>query len=116
MVEFRAMFRVRKILASAALTLLLAIGGCNREVAGDYPAANDNDGLPALSLLDQHGTAVSLASLEGKPVLVDFIYTSWASTCPRLTAKMVEGARELAATPVPQATVLSLTLDPDEHN
>ena len=115
MFEFRAMFRARKILASAALALMLAIGGCNREVAGDYPAANDNDGLPAISLVDQHGTAVSLASLKGKPVLVDFIYTSCASTCPRLTAKMVEVARELGPELGPQATIVSITLDP-EHD
>src|SRR5258707_13844237 len=115
MVEFRAMFRVRKILASAPLTLLLAIGGCNREVAGDYPAANDNDGLPAISLLDQHGSAVSLASLKGKPVLVDFIYTSSASTCPMLTAKMAAIAHQLGPALGAGVTIVSIALDP-EHD
>lgn len=115
MVEFRATFHARQIIAHAAIALLIAISGCNREAVGDYPAANDNNGLPAISLIDQHGAAVSLASLKGKPVLVDFIYTSCASTCPLLTAKMVEIARALGPELGAQATIVSITLDP-EHD
>ncbi|MDO8432011.1 MAG: SCO family protein [Candidatus Binatus sp.] len=117
MAEHRAMNHARAMLASAGLALLiaLAIAGCNREAVGDYPAANETNGLPAISLTDQHGNSVSLASLKGKPVLVDFIYTSCASTCPRLTAKMVEVARELGPELGEKATIISITLDP-EHD
>ncbi len=115
MVDFRATHHARTVVATVALALLLTISGCNREVAGDYPAANGNNCLPAISLIDQHGTSVSLASLKGKPVLVDFIYTSCASTCPRLTAKMVQVAHELGPELGVKATIVSITLDP-EHD
>ena len=98
-----------------ALVLMLAFLGCNREAAGDYPAANGNNCLPDVSLIDQHGSVVSLASLKGKPVLIDFIYTSCASTCPVLTAKMVSVARELGSALGANVTMVSITLDP-EHD
>jgi protein SCO1/2 len=104
----------RAILTCAVM--LLAISGCgNREAIGDYPAANTNDCLPAISLIDQHGASVSLASLKGKPVLIDFIYTSCASTCPRLTAKMTAIARQLGPELGTRVAMVSLTLDP-EHD
>jgi protein SCO1 len=101
--------------AIIALLLMLALSACNREAAGDYPAANGNNCLPDVSLIDQHGSAVSLASLKGKPVLIDFIYTSCASTCPVLTAKMVAVARELGPALGANVTMVSITLDP-EHD
>jgi cytochrome oxidase Cu insertion factor (SCO1/SenC/PrrC family) len=101
--------------AVIALALMLAFSGCNREAAGDYPAANGNNCLPDISLIDQHGSAVSLASLKGKPVLIDFIYTSCASTCPVLTAKMASVARELGPALGANVTMVSITLDP-EHD
>jgi protein SCO1/2 len=101
--------------AVVALVLVLAFSGCNREAAGDYPAANGNNCLPDVSLIDQHGSAVSLASLKGKPVLIDFIYTSCASTCPVLTAKMVSVARALGPALGANVTMVSITLDP-EHD
>lgn len=95
--------------------MLMTIAGCNREAVGDYPAANTNDCLPAISLVDQHGTAVSLASFKGKPVLIDFVYTSCASTCPMLTAKMAAIARQLGPELGSKVAMVSLTLDP-EHD
>src|SRR5258705_10294756 len=100
--------------AVIALALILALPGCAREGAGDYPASNRNICLPDVSLIDQHGQAISLASLRGKPVLIDFIYTSCASTCPVLTSKIVAVARELGP-PLNAVTIVSITLDP-EHD
>ena len=97
-----------------AIALILALSGCAREAAGDYPASNTNNCLPDVSLIDQHGNAISLASLKGKPVLIDFIYTSCASTCPVLTSKMVTIARELGPA-LGAITIVSITLDP-EHD
>jgi len=111
----RAPLLSRRSFAAIAIALMLALSGCNREAAGDYPAANGNNCLPDVSLIDQHGRAVSLASLRGKPVLIDFIYTSCASTCPVLTAKMVSVARELGPALGANVTIVSITLDP-EHD
>jgi protein SCO1/2 len=102
--------------AIAGLLIAVAIAACgNREAVGDYPAANGNDGLPDVSLVDQRGNVFPLASLKGKLVLIDFIYTSCRSTCPLLTAKMVQVARELGPALGADVRIVSITLDP-EHD
>ena len=105
--------RVLRIVSLAAILTLSACG--DREAMGDYPAANGNNCLPDVSLIDQHGASVSLASLKGKPVLIDFIYTSCASTCPMLTAKMAAIAHQLGPALGAGVTIVSITLDP-EHD
>jgi protein SCO1/2 len=105
----------RRVFAAVALALILAAYGCAREAAGDYPASNGNNCLPDVSLIDQHGKTITLASLKGKPVLIDFIYTSCASTCPVLTAKIAAVARELGPALGANVTIVSITLDP-EHD
>jgi protein SCO1/2 len=105
----------RSSFAVVALALILAASGCAREAAGVYPASNGNNCLPDVSLIDQHGQAISLASLKGKPVLIDFIYTSCASTCPVLTSKIAAVARELGPALGANVTIVSITLDP-EHD
>jgi protein SCO1/2 len=106
--------RVLGIFSLAAILTLSACG--DREALGDYPAANGNNCLPELSLIDQHGTAISLASLKGKPVLIDFIYTSCASTCPTLTAKMAAIAHRLGPALGADVRIVSITLDPEHDN
>jgi protein SCO1 len=106
----------RLVLGIVSLALLVTISACgDREARGDYPAANGNNCLPDVSLIDQHGSTVSLASLRGKPVLIDFIYTSCASTCPMLTAKMAAIARQLGPALGADVTIVSISLDP-EHD
>ena len=101
------------LLSLATMLILFACG--NREAKGDYPAANGNNCLPEVSLIDQHGAPVSLASLRGKPVLIDFIYTSCSSTCPMLTAKMAAIAHALGPALGANVRIVSITLDP-EHD
>src|ERR1700687_6116492 len=98
-----------------AMSVILALSGGARDAAGDYPASNTNNCLPDVSLIDQHGKAISLASLKGKPVLIDFIYTSCASTCPVLTSKMAAIARELGPALGADVRIVSISLDP-EHD
>ncbi|MFZ0677261.1 SCO family protein [Candidatus Binatus sp.] len=106
----------RLVLRIVSLAALLTLSACgDREARGDYPAANENNCLPEVSLIDQHGSAVSLASLKGKPVLIDFIYTSCASTCPMLTAKMAAIAKKLGPALGADVKIVSISLDP-EHD
>jgi protein SCO1/2 len=106
----------RLVLGIVSLAALLTLSACgDREARGDYPAANGNNCLPEVSLIDQHGSAISLASLKGKPVLIDFIYTSCASTCPMLTAKMAAIAEKLGPALGADVRIVSITLDP-EHD
>ena len=115
MIDIRIKDYVR-ILAIVSLAAILTLSACgDREARGDYPAANGNNCLPDVSLIDQHGAAVSLASFKGKPVLIDFIYTSCASTCPMLTAKMAAIAHQLGPALGAGVTIVSISLDP-EHD
>ena len=54
---------------------LFGLSGCNRtgEEPGKYAVTYQTDSLPDLTLTDQYGHQLSLASLRGKPVLFDFI-------------------------------------------
>jgi len=111
---FKYYVRILAIVSLAAAVTLSACG--DREARGDYPAANVNDCLPNVSLIDQNGTSVSLASLKGKPVLVDFIYTSCTSTCPMLTAKMAAIAHALGPALGADVRIVSISLDPEHDN
>jgi len=107
-----------RIAGLAIALLILAIAGCARRPAsepGSYPAANPNDCLPRLALVDQHGNRVMLSSLRGKPVLVDFVYTSCHLECPALTAKFRMIAKALGPALGVRATMVSISLDP-EHD
>ncbi len=116
MVNIRTTRHYRAVLAIVTLAAMLTLSACgNREARGDYPAANGNNCLPEVSLIDQHGASVSLASLKGKPVLIDFIYTSCGSTCPMLTAKMAGIAHALGPALGADVRIVSITLDP-EHD
>ncbi|HEY6418887.1 MAG TPA: SCO family protein [Candidatus Binataceae bacterium] len=105
---------VALIITLAATFALAACHGA--EAKGSYPAANTNDCLPSVTLVDQHGHSISLASLKGQPILVDFIYTSCASTCPMLTAKMAAIARTLGPALGTKVKIVSITLDPERDH
>jgi len=100
------------LLIAAAIAALAA--GCARgDAPGSYEASNKADCLPDLTLTDQNGRGISLASLKGKPVLIDFVYTSCTSTCPLQTAKMAKIAKLLGPQLGSQVMIVSLTLDPE---
>lgn len=108
--------RLRRAIAAALVVCALALAGCHRaDEAGSFPAANHNDCLPDVTLVDQHGNRVSLASLKGEPVLVDFIYTTCGGTCPMLTAKMAAAGKLLGPALGKRIRIVSITIDP-EHD
>ncbi|MBI3759780.1 MAG: SCO family protein [Deltaproteobacteria bacterium] len=82
---------------------------------GSFPTSNPADCLPAINLIDQHGKTVSLASLKGKPVLIDFIYANCATACPVLTSRFAKIAKGLGHNLGSKITMVSITLDP-EHD
>ena len=98
-------------------TALLALSGCNRtgEESGAYPIAYNTSGLPNVTLTDQYGQHVQLASLKGKPVLFDFIYTSCPGPCQLLTQHMKLIANKLGPALGPKVSFVSVTVDP-EHD
>lgn len=63
-------------------------------------------------LTTQDGAPLALADLQGKVVVVSFIYTSCADTCPLLTAKLVSIQKALGAAFGKDVFFLSITVDP----
>ncbi|HTT75597.1 MAG TPA: SCO family protein [Candidatus Binataceae bacterium] len=115
-----ANFRVPRVAAFFSLAAALAlIPGCKFArgylPAGAYSTSGTADCLPDITLQDQAGQPVTLSSLKGKPVLIDFIYTSCPGPCLVLTARMKKIARDLGPKLGREITLISVTVDP-EHD
>ena len=74
---------------------------------GPLPEAYPRQTTPAprFTLVDQHGAAVSLASLRGRPVVLTFVFAHCQTMCPFIVATLKRAAPE-------GAEVLLVTLDP----
>jgi len=90
---------------------LFAAGGCHRDSEGGAAASVLTDAI----LVDQNGNHVSLASLKGKPLVVDFIYTSCKGECLMETAKLTNVAIRLGPDLGSKVTIVSISVDP-EHD
>ena len=84
----------------------------SREGGGLGNVAPEDDPAPAFSLMDQDGRALSLESLRGRLVLLDFVYTSCPGPCPILTGTHVSVQQELPEHVRPQVWFASISLDP----
>ncbi|MGH7916414.1 MAG: SCO family protein, partial [Candidatus Binataceae bacterium] len=107
-----------------SILTLIALGGCDKNTVslssastepGSFSASNTADCLPDVTLMNQYGQSLSLASLKGRPVLIDFIYTTCPTLCPLLTAKFASVAKLLGARLGTKVNLVSITLDP-EHD
>jgi protein SCO1 len=117
---------VSSIGASLSLTILIVIAGaltltgCRQPAEsigelGGSEVRNSPDCLPDITLVDQHGRNVSLASLKGKPVLFNFIYTKCPGPCLLLTSQMKQIANRLGPKLGTEVRIVSITVDP-EHD
>jgi protein SCO1 len=114
MARFSALAKQFAILA--LVICVLAFAGCRgNDETGSFPAANKDDCLPNLALIDQNGQSVNLSSLKGEYVLINFIYTGCTGTCPMLTSKMAMVEKQLAPELGKKVHLVSITLDP-EHD
>ncbi len=94
----------------AALVLCtVTLAACHREVTSK-PAS-----LPNVSVIDDHGRPVSLASLKGKVILLDFIHIGCPGVCATLVSKFGEVADSLKPELGSKVVLLSVTNDP-EHD
>lgn len=99
---------------------MLTLIGCRQPTQdigerGGFAVRDNGDCLPDIPLVDQHGRTVSLASLKGKPVLFDFIYTTCPGPCLLLTARMKQVADSLGSKLGTETRIVSITVDP-EHD
>jgi protein SCO1/2 len=71
------------------------------------------DLAPDFALTDQSGAEVTLASLRGKTLLIDFIYTHCPGPCPILTGRHAQVQRGLAPELRARVHFVSISLDPE---
>jgi protein SCO1 len=111
-------FNLRSLAVMIVITFSLFVaGGCNRGSAteGAFGRADASNCLTDTKLVDQNGNKVSLASLKGKPMVVDFIYTSCPGPCMMETAKLANVALRLGSDLGSKVTIVSISVDP-EHD
>src|SRR5277367_1060878 len=106
-------FNLRYIAIAVAISAsLLAAAGCHR---GSEDEAGGASVLTDTKLVDQNGNSVALSSLKGKPLVVDFIYTSCPGPCLMETAKFANVALRLGPDLGSKVTLVSISVDP-EHD
>jgi protein SCO1 len=124
----RRRLRSARRLATVALAALCSValaacssGSPSSQSAAQAPAASGFDGAalppgvlaPSFTLSDEHGQAVSLASLRGQVAIVAFVYSTCGAPCI-VIGQQIRGALNELAHPVP---VLLISADPavDTH-
>ena len=90
---------------------LFAAAGCHSGSTSESSASVLTD----TKLVDQNGNTISLESLKGKPMVVDFIYTTCPGPCLMETAKFANVALRLGNDLGSKVTLVSITVDP-EHD
>ncbi len=81
--------------------------GVTRTVAA-YP-------MPAVTLQRTDGQRVALADVlnDGRPVMLNFIYTSCGTVCP-VTSQVFQQTRELLGNQREQLNMVSISIDPEQ--
>ena len=100
----------------AALALAIPVSALlfTRAAAPALPVLAE---LPSFALTDEHGRAFGRADLEGRVWIADFIFTSCADACPRLTQKLKHVQDRLV--PLEQGGnigLLSISVDPERDD
>jgi protein SCO1/2 len=68
--------------------------------------------LEGVELHDQRGVAIDASSLQGRPVLLNFVFTGCSSTCPVQVHELAELHRALPGDVRTAVRFLSITVDP----
>jgi protein SCO1/2 len=104
---------VFNLVTTAILALAISNAwSCSRS---EIQSPAQTNSLTDAKLVDQNGNRVSLAALKGKPMLVDFIYTSCPGPCLMETAKFANVALRLGDKLGSKVVLVSITVDP-EHD
>ena len=93
-------------LGSAALRTLAAPAPADQD-ATLFP--RNFEGMP---LVDQDQRRFSFQALQGRVLLVHFVYTGCSTTCPLQTLELAKVQRALSAADAPRVHFVSVTLDP----
>ncbi len=107
------MMRVRRLLWAAVVVAALGLYAGHRLSAKERTERGQLGRVPAFSLLDQKGRAVSDGDLRGTLWVANFVFTRCPSACPLLTAKFKALQGELG--PLAGVRFVSISVDP-EHD
>ena len=105
---------ISRTLIFTMLGALVCASACHRDASARNPidAARGRRCISDLRFVDQDNRSIDLSSLKGKPVLVDFIYTSCPGPCEMITSRMAQVARDLDGGLGRVAYFVSFTIDP----
>ena len=99
--------------AVAALALGLLAASCGSQESPELPEYFE---VPEFTLTDQMGRDFSSASLEGRVMLANFVFTNCTQLCPALTPRMAEVQSRLRGEGLlgSRVMLLSITVDPEQ--
>ena len=84
----------------------------SNEAAGFARTVSELQPAPDFALIDQNDEPVTLASLRGQVLLLDFVYTHCPGPCPILTGTHVAVQRALPPALAEKVRFVSISLDP----
>jgi protein SCO1/2 len=100
-----------------SLIVALALAGFSMSLAACHKATLEpSRSLPSVQVIDAHGNPVSLQSLKGKVVLLDFIHVGCPGVCSNLVNKFGQVADSLGPELGSRVILLSVTNDPAHDN
>ena len=98
---------LRSLFLLALATSLISFAACHRETRRNQAS------LPDIQVVDSHGNSLSLGSLRGKVLLLDFIHVGCPGVCSNLVNKFGQVADSLGPELGSRVILLSITNDPN---
>ncbi len=105
------MSRFLSILLVASLLLSGCVGEAEDELEFNGTEFGDPPLAPDFTLTDQHGDALTLSDLEGRVIVVAFVYTSCPDICIAISANMAWLQANLGEYEE-RVVFISITIDP----
>ena len=105
------MSRFLSILLVASLLLSGCVGEAEDELEFNGTEFGDPPLAPDFTLTDQHGDALTLSDLEGRVIVVAFVYTSCPDICIAISANMAWVQANLGEYEE-RVVFISITIDP----
>lgn len=105
----------RRLCTAAVAGLAACLTGCGQATSATpthAPAGSFYSNFNGLQLQDQDGQALRWQQLQGKFLLVNFVYTGCSAVCPVQTRTLVELRERLPAPLRVRVGLLSISLDP----
>jgi cytochrome oxidase Cu insertion factor (SCO1/SenC/PrrC family) len=99
-----------------AIVIAIGIAGVTSMTSCHSTAPAPTASLPDVQVVDDHGNPVSLGSLKGKVVLLDFIHVGCPGICTDLVNKFGQIADSLGPELGSKVVLLSVTNDPVHDN